>query len=27
MRLLLGPYVAWPVLLLGWLLFIRNYLN
>jgi predicted membrane protein len=26
MRLLLGPYVAWPILLLGWVLFIRNYL-
>jgi predicted membrane protein len=26
-RLLLGPLVAWPILLLGWTLFIRNYLS
>lgn len=26
LRLLLGPLAAWPLLLLGWVLFIRNYL-
>ena len=26
LRLLLGPLIAWPVLVLGWVLFIRNYL-
>lgn len=27
LRLLLGPLVAWPLLLLGWGLFVRNYLS
>lgn len=27
LRMLLGPYVAWPILLLGWVLFIRNYMS
>ena len=26
-RMLLGPYVAWPILLAGWAIFIRNYLS
>lgn len=26
-RMLLGPLVAWPILLLGWALFVRNYLS
>lgn len=27
LRVLLGPVVAWPLLLLGWTLFVRNYLH
>lgn len=27
LRVLLGPVVAWPMLLLGWTLFVRNYLH
>lgn len=27
LRVLLGPLVAWPLLLLGWTLFVRNYLS
>lgn len=26
LRLILGPLIAWPLLLAGWALFIRNYL-
>ena len=26
LRILLGPVVAWSLLLLGWVLFVRNYL-
>lgn len=26
-RMLLGPYVAWPILFFGWALFLRNYLS
>lgn len=26
LRVLLGPVIAWPILLLGWTLFLRNYL-
>lgn len=27
LRMLLGPFIAWPLLLLGWTLFVRNYLS
>lgn len=27
LRLALGPLVAWPLLLLGWAMFVRNYLG
>lgn len=27
LRALLGPVIAWPILLLGWVLFVRNYLS
>ena len=27
LRVLLGPFIAWPILLLGWTLFVRNYLS
>ncbi|HUW28472.1 MAG TPA: cyd operon YbgE family protein [Sulfuriferula sp.] len=27
LRVLLGPVIAWPTLLLGWALFVRNYLS
>lgn len=27
LRVLLGPYIAWPLLLMGWTLFVRNYLT
>lgn len=26
LRVLLGPLIAWPLLLLGWIFFVRNYL-
>lgn len=26
LRVLLGPYIAWPLLMMGWTLFVRNYL-
>lgn len=27
LRMLLGPLIAWPILLPGWALFVRNYLS
>lgn len=27
LRMLFGPLIAWPILLLGWTLFVRNYLS
>jgi predicted membrane protein len=27
LRVLLGPFIAWPLLLLGWTLFVHNYLS